>query len=295
MFDDIVGHDFVKNYLTLAIQEKRLPNTLLFAGPEGIGKKTLSLELAKYLTASSRVDLTLIQPEGKSGLHSIDSVREAIDLSHQAPFDAPAKVFILDAGERMQPAAANALLKTLEEPQPTSYWILITSSMREILPTILSRCVKLTFNPLSNQEVAQWLAKQGIEAEAAGFSHGSIAKALQWSQDSTSKEMVDLWISFLQRKHPYSERLQIVSRLEQWVDDEDPRIKNKKAQDLFHIAALYFRDQELRRIDSQSPYLYFPNTEHGLLFPKWEVWLEQARLGFERNLKFSTCVELLSV
>lgn len=139
-----------EEYLKKALSEDKLPNTLLFSGPQTQGKKT-ALWLASVLLKTERLethpDFHSIVPEGKSGLHSIESIRNAIDVSHSAPFSAPAKVFLIESAESMQPAAANALLKTLEEPVLDSYWILLSERPQEMLPTILSRCARLSSQP----------------------------------------------------------------------------------------------------------------------------------------------------
>lgn len=115
MFEHILGNEPIKAYLQKATQENRLPQTLLFTGPDGIGKSLFAKDLAASLLKSGRSpDLHILSPEGKSGLYAIDTLREMMDKEHAAPFQSPGKVFILEDAERMQPASANALLKTLE-------------------------------------------------------------------------------------------------------------------------------------------------------------------------------------
>ncbi|MBI3508176.1 MAG: hypothetical protein HY069_00875 [Chlamydiia bacterium] len=118
---------------------------LLLIGPEAA---TQAKERAAELLATtsdrleSHPDFHLYQPEGKSGLHTIDSIRMLIDQASLAPFQAPCKVFLLLRLERMQPAAANALLKTLEEPLTDTIFLLQTDDERALLPTIRSRCAE---------------------------------------------------------------------------------------------------------------------------------------------------------
>ena len=134
-------------YLKKALAEGKLPNTLLLSGSTIEGKKAahwLASELLRAARFETHPDFHLLVPEGKSDLHSIESIRDAIDVSHSAPYSALVKVFLIESADRMQPAAANALLKTLEEPVLDSYWILLSERPQEILPTILSRCSKLS-------------------------------------------------------------------------------------------------------------------------------------------------------
>lgn len=299
MFDEILGHSSVKEYLTRALSENRLPNTLLFSGLDGIGKRTLALHLSSELMkiplsrilSGNAADFHFITPEGKSGLHSIDSLRKAIDLAHEAPFEAPAKIFLVEAIERMQPAAANALLKTLEEPHLDTYWILLTSSIREILPTILSRCAKIPFQPLTTPQVVQLLEQKGHPTHLAPFAHGSISKALELAQHPESEEARELLFSLLENAPHYPRLLQALELIEKLLETEEPLLKTRRADHLFTSIALYYRDQELRQIDPASSHLFFPKTPQRSTLPRWEEPLDQARLAFERNIKLSTCLE----
>ncbi len=269
MFEQIIGHDSAKEYLAKALIEKRLPNTLLFSGPEGIGKRALALALAAQLLRSEQVehhpDFHSIIPEGKSGLHTIESLRKAMDIAHEAPFEAPVKIFLIDQMERMQPAAANALLKTLEEPTPDSYWILLTTSPNEILPTILSRCAKLALHPPHPNQLA--------------------------AQDPESEQARKLLFTLLQSPPHYAKLAQALEALEQSLETEDPLLKHRRAHHLFTSIALYYRDQTLRHLDPTSTHLFYPDLPPQPNIPSWEEPLDTARLAFERNFKLSTCLE----
>ncbi len=165
MFDSIAGNEPIKSYLKKALQENQLPQTLLFSGPDGVGKALFAKTLAAHLLKSyfhrvekeNHPDLHVVKPEGKSGLFSIDTLREMIGIGHSAPFESIAKVFILEDAERMQPAAANAILKTLEEPALDATFILISRAPQEMIPTILSRCVQLSFQPVPEESIATLL------------------------------------------------------------------------------------------------------------------------------------------
>lgn len=136
-------------YLQKALSNNCLPQALLFIGPKGESHaKTLAAQLLKTnpqrIEAGNHPDYHTFHPEGKSGLHPIESIRHLIDVVYQAPFEAERKVLLIHSSERMQPAAANALLKTLEEPLLDTQFILLTEDARQILPTILSRCTQLS-------------------------------------------------------------------------------------------------------------------------------------------------------
>lgn len=285
MFKEIVGQGTAKNYLQKAIAENRLANTLLFTGPEGVGKRKTALKLATHLLKSSvaRVeanthpDLHLLEPEGKSGLHAIESIRKAIDISHQAPFEAPVKIFIIEAAERMQPAAANALLKTLEEPVLDSYWILLSAKFQEMIPTILSRCAKVPFQPLSTQQVISILQAKGLSAELAKFSEGSVAQAIELQMHPELAEARQLLLSLLVENLSYPKLFAHLEKIESLIEQEDPMIYQRNVGHLLTALGLSLRE----RASSQGA-----DEDDGL------DALEEVKLAHERNIKLSTCLEV---
>lgn len=199
-FDQIVGNDQVKGYLERMVAKRAIANSLLFAGPEGIGKSLFAQAFANLLFAmqqsnsesqdpdkilrTSHPDLHVYRPEGKTGMHSIHSLRQLSDEVYLAPYMSKWKVFVIHDAERMLSYSANALLKTFEEPPSHSVIILLSSSPEALLPTILSRCRVIRFHPLKDEEIAKVLQNtlkiDIVEAKKiAAFSEGSLRKALQ--------------------------------------------------------------------------------------------------------------------
>src|SRR4051794_12114806 len=129
-------------------------------------------------------DVLIVEP-GDNGSIKIDQVRDIIDRAAYRPFEGRRRVVIVDEADALVPAAQNALLKTLEEPPSSSVFILVSARPDALLPTVLSRCPQLRFRPLSPDEIAQVLVKQGrTEAEAhavASTANGSVAQALEAS------------------------------------------------------------------------------------------------------------------
>ncbi len=131
------------------IQQAQVPHALLFAGPEGSGKRQAALDLAEAFLGpfpGQHPDLHLYAPDSAGGMHTIDAMRRLIEEVYMAPFSAPSKVFIIEQADRMLPTSSNALLKTLEEPALNCYIILLTATPESILTTILSRVRKFTFH-----------------------------------------------------------------------------------------------------------------------------------------------------
>ncbi|MCE5317277.1 MAG: AAA family ATPase [Parachlamydia sp.] len=181
----IIGNQPIRHYLEHMVATQAVNNSLLFAGPDGIGKSLFALELARQILGEeSHPDLHLYRPEGKIGLHSIQSMRQMSEEVYMAPFKGKHKVFIIQDAERMLPTSANALLKTFEEPAADTLIVLISSAPASLLPTILSRCRKIYFHPLEEQEIAQFLQekRQLSTAEAehlAQLSQGSLGNAIR--------------------------------------------------------------------------------------------------------------------
>ena len=214
---DLVGNKQVKETLQRLVAAGRVPNALLFTGPEGVGKKQFALELARSLVctgrddhaacghcaACSRVgefsipnfekgdetdrvffsqhpDVGLVLPFRRN--LRIGAIRALESEAHFRPYEAGARVFIVDQADKMADPAANALLKTLEEPASTSHIILIASRADTLLPTIRSRCQTIRFAPVAFEEIQAYLIKScDFSAEdaqlVARVSGGSISRA----------------------------------------------------------------------------------------------------------------------
>jgi DNA polymerase III subunit delta' len=208
-FGDLTGHRPLLQLLARAIAHNTLPQSLLFSGPEGVGKRTTALALAQALNCEHpstfsegvdacgrcrtctriargvHADVLFVEP-GDSGSIKIEQVRDAIDRSNYRPFEGRRRVVAIDHAEALVANAQDAILKTLEEPPPASVFVLITDRADILLPTILSRCQRLRFGPLAPAEVADVLQRDhGMsEAEAraaAAASAGSIGRAIEGS------------------------------------------------------------------------------------------------------------------
>jgi DNA polymerase-3 subunit delta' len=199
------GHDRVVASLRQAVAQGRLPHALLFVGPDGVGKRTFALTFAKGLLCervdAARLDpcencpscrqieagthpdvLQVARPEDKHEL-PIRSIRQlCLDLGLK-PARGTRKVAIVDDADDLNDEAANAFLKTLEEPPPGSVLILIGTSAELQLETIVSRCQVVRFDPLGEADLAALLREQGVTpdpAEAlrlAKVGEGSVSRA----------------------------------------------------------------------------------------------------------------------
>lgn len=208
---DIRGHRRLLELLAGAVGRRALPPTLLFDGPDGVGKRTTALALAQAMNClqpvefgggtdgcgkcrscrkiarGSHPDVTTLEPE-ESGAIKTETIRdEVIQKSGYRPFEGRVRVFIIDQAESIVPNGQDALLKTLEEPPPGSVFALVSAVADSLLPTVRSRSYRLRFGRLSEAEVTQVLVEQHkfSEAEARAASavaDGSISRALAAEQ-----------------------------------------------------------------------------------------------------------------
>ncbi|HYB71969.1 MAG TPA: DNA polymerase III subunit delta' [Candidatus Sulfotelmatobacter sp.] len=204
-FGRIRGQARALELLRRSLDARRLPHALLFSGPDGVGKRQTALELAKALNCAgpaaerdacdacaacrladrgAHPDLLAVTPDGRS--LKIAQVREVEGHVALSAYAGRRRVAVLDAAELMTLEAANAFLKTLEEPPSAAVLILISSAPTGLLPTIRSRCQEVRFGPLPEDVVAALLAEQGIETEearrAAALGGGSLTLARAWAE-----------------------------------------------------------------------------------------------------------------
>ena len=157
------------------LTEDRLQGSFLFAGPEGVGKRSTALALTAALfcetapgkgceqcatclqvAQQNHPDLLILSPEGNKVI-KVDSVRALLHKMSLQPAQADRKVILLDRPETLTVSAANALLKNLEEPGKQNLFLLISSTPGRLLPTILSRCQRVDFVPLAPAELEKLL------------------------------------------------------------------------------------------------------------------------------------------
>ena len=219
MFDKLVGNHHIKTTLRRLLGRGRVPNAMLFAGDDGIGKRQFALELARnFLCTDDEVDeacglcpacrradvFAFPKADAKGEDYDevffsehpdvgtvipfnrnlrVGAIRELEREANFRPYEGSARFFIVDDADKMNESASNALLKTLEEPPPTTYIFLITSRPDSLLPTIRSRCQVLRFAPVGKDEIEQYLINERAfshdEARLASrLSRGSIGRAV---------------------------------------------------------------------------------------------------------------------
>ena len=206
--EDLIGQEFITTTLKNALTTNRIAPAYLFAGSRGTGKTSTARIMAKSLNClsveqptvepcgecsscrsierSNSIDVTEIDAASHNG---VDNARELVELSHLAPSQVRYKIFIIDEAHGLTNAAQNALLKLIEEPPARTIFILCTTELHKVLPTIVSRCQLFNFKSLSQTAVVKHLdriattEKINITAEAidaiAKSSLGSLRDSLQ--------------------------------------------------------------------------------------------------------------------
>lgn len=221
----IIGHTWAVQQLRLAVERETVPHALLITGPESIGKQTLALTLAQAMlctatpstahpcdecSACRRVesgnhpDLLLVTPEEKGRGVKIDQIRELQRALSLTPNESRYKIGIITDFELATHNAANALLKTLEEPPSYAHLILLTTSSDLLLPTIVSRSQQLPLHPLNRTTVEEGLIK-GWQISAARaqrlarLSGGRIGWAIQALDDPQHLQQMEESVQLLFR------------------------------------------------------------------------------------------------
>lgn len=193
MFEGLIGNEELKQKLARLYDAGRIPQALLFAGREGIGKKQFATRLAAAFVCetangcgtcrsckraletdvpkaddkdaflrvvfSGHPDVGSVLPYKRNVL--IDAIRALDKEAHFRPYESAKRIFIIDDAHKMNASASNALLKTLEEPPETSWIFLITSQPERLLSTITSRCQTIRFSGVAAAEIEEFLNIRG--------------------------------------------------------------------------------------------------------------------------------------
>ncbi|KPJ86169.1 hypothetical protein AMJ57_00150 [Parcubacteria bacterium SG8_24] len=199
----MIGHDRILDFLQTAVDKDRLAHAYLLVGPEHVGKTTLARIFARHLLGhgghlDTHPDFFLIRREcdAKSGKpHQaivIGQVRALCEKLAMGAFMGGWKVCIIAEAEALNQEAANALLKTLEEPHPKTLLLLVATSAENVMPTIRSRCQVISFGRVAASRIRDALRERGVnEPEAQLFSRladGCPGRAFRFVEDAETLE-----------------------------------------------------------------------------------------------------------
>lgn len=207
-FESLIGNEAVKDLLSSMLEQNKITHSYLFLGPSGIGKTLFAKEFAKMILCLSeekscmgcksclqfeeqnQPDFIFIEPE--DGIIKIEKIRQMQAKVLEKPIISSKKVYVIKDADKMTKEAGNCLLKTLEEPPSYVTIILVASNESLLLNTIRSRCMKVLFNKIEEEQLKKYLQEnhivQEITKERLKSYGGSIEKAIQIEE---KKEIYD--------------------------------------------------------------------------------------------------------
>lgn len=293
LFDPIIGHSRLKEQFARLIDEDRIPHAMIFAGPAGIGKTLMAIAVASALVGR-RVFPDLASREGEAVAGDKD------DAFYLAPMGAMLKVdqfrqlqgelalqgeaghrrvCIIDHVETMNTEFANRMLKILEEPPSGVCFILITDQPDLLLPTIISRCARFTFDPVGDDEMRQELRRlrgDGRNWDEAILWGGGIVRTVLSYLDGQGTDKAHFALDFLTTtaKHacPYAKWLALSAAL-----------TDRETTEILGWISLFLRDMAVLRSGAGRDYIRLKGYIHEMteLLP---YWTDDAVFGLSRVL-----------
>lgn len=320
-FKDIIGQESIKKHLQTAIKTGNLSHAYIINGEYGSGRQTIASALAKTIQCQSKTDDTDAcgvctsckqaeshnHPDIKYITHdktsiSVNDIREQLnnDISIK-PYSSEYKIYIIPDANKMTEQAQNALLKTIEEPPVYAIIILLTENCDSLLPTIRSRCVTLTMNPVEKDKICTYLEnKFQLEPEqaqiAANYCQGNIGKAIRFASSSDFIEMKNQVLKLLKNL----DSMDIASIID--TIKEFSTHKND-INDYLDLMLLWYRDvlmfkvtkdanlllysDEYSAISEQATKRDYENIENII------AAIDKAKVRLKANVNFDVTIELI--
>ena len=319
-FQDILGHEQIIEHLQNAIKTDKVSHAYILDGPDMSGKKmiadafAMTLECEKKGTepcmechsckqalGKNQPDIIYLQHE-KPNTISVDDIRSQInnDIGVK-PYSSPYKVYIVDEAEKMNVQAQNALLKTIEEPPAYAVILLLTNNAEIFLPTILSRCVRLSLKAVPDEKIKAYLMENyevpDYKADVCvAFAQGNVGKAIELAESEDFNEIKN-------------SALQLIKRLDDIelyeMTEAVKQISNYKLQinDYFDLIMIWYRDVLLYKATADVNKLIFKEevyeikkeasrSSYGGIENILEA-LEKAKIRLNATVNFDLVIELL--
>lgn len=255
MFDGVIGHERQKQMLKNIVAKEQFPRAMCFFGPDGIGKLMLARQVARALLCETQnncgtcrhcqkidkqihPDYQELEPQGTD--IKVDQVRQISSNLHYRPFEASRRIILIDRAECMRDEAANAFLKSLEEPPPYVHFMLITSNWQVLLPTIRSRCQRMVFQGLLEADKARILTVHHALSEED-------AQRLAWVSFQRLETEMDAWQRFMHEVDQVVGFIECMVDGGHAVDELHARLRDRSGTDgLVQAFSLVLRDLVLR-------------------------------------------------
>ena len=319
-FKEIVGHETIIKQLKNQIKTGKIPHAYIFEGPDGSGKMMMAKAFAQTLLCEkgadepchechsckqaetdSQPDIIYVTHE-KQRTISVDDIRGQINQSIGIkPYSRPYKIYIVDEAEKMNEAAQNALLKTIEEPPEYAVLILLSSSSETFLPTITSRCVTVPFRALADDMVKSFLIEKlntspDRASLATACAQGALGKAILLAGSDDFEQIRDSAISLLRRtdeidSYEMAQAIKQIGEYNMEISDYLDMLKVwyrdvlcfKATQD---ANALIFKD-EVMEIRKQASVISYGGAETVINA------IDKAKIRLAANVNYDLTMELL--
>ncbi|MDQ1256906.1 MAG: polymerase subunit delta [Candidatus Hydrogenedentes bacterium] len=282
-FSDVRDQDVPIRLLRSMLSGTRIPNGLMFWGPAGVGKQLTAMRMAQAVNCKERADdacgqclscrktangnhpdVKVVAPVRKARVIDVEAIESINEFASLRAFEGAWRVFILVDADRMNVAAQNHFLKTLEEPAGNSLFILVTAFPRVLLPTIRSRCQQIRFGALRPETVADLLIRERqiapeLARSIAELAQGQVSRALDLVDSEKRDVVLDITKRLAEGENPLAlseefyrhlaeQRERIAASVKADVDDSfmseaSPEDKERlKAEQLALVDALCRRD-----------------------------------------------------
>ncbi len=278
---EMIGHKWAVDLLTRHLAEREVRHAYLFTGPDGVGKRTLALQFTQALLceappasgevcgrcrvcrlvpSQSHPDLHVLEAGQVGGTLEVGQVREQQRMLALAPFEASRRVSLLLRFHEASQSAANALLKTLEEPPPQVILLLTARSVDSVLPTVASRCEILRLRSLPISDLEEALIRRAVPRDEARLlarlTGGRPGRALRWAESpavlARREELLSDLLSLLSGTR--SERFAYVDQLTK--GNEEPQVKRRRCTEALEVWMGWWRDVMLRSFRAQAVSLH---------------------------------------
>lgn len=313
-FSDVPGQSRAKRFLGRLLRSDQVPHAMLFSGMGGSGKSAMAQEFFKRLNCQAPGDPDPCEAcasclKIRNGTHpdwvtvradgafiKLDQIRELRERLRFQPFEGKWRGILVEKAHTLREEAANALLKILEEPPRKNLFLLTTLEPQMVMPTILSRCCHVRFQPLEREELAQILAREAPVTEAqalhlARLADGSMERA-KWLADETR---MGCWRETVERLQNLGNltMLEFFPLMAQWVQ------QSESLDQEFEWFKLWMRDLILCGLPGQHESYFTPDEKSrkaamaagiDTLFELYEA-IENALLHLRRNANKSLVLE----
>lgn len=290
MFEKLIGNDRIKENLEKVLNSNNISHSYMFIGPSGIGKKEFAKEFAKGIlclsennkpcneckscisfTDSNNPDYYEINLAEDENSIKIDTIRELQKKIQELPIVSNKKVYIINDSEYMTKDAQNCLLKTLEEPPSFVTLILIVSNENMILNTIKSRCLKLYFNEIPNNEIMNYI-KQNLDLNTftptmLKACEGSIGKAQNIYANADIYLEVDKVFNNIEK---YT-LIDVISKLE----------------------VLYKNKEHINEILEYINTIFIEKAKSDFKYIEYIKYIEETKKDIKQNCNYDMCIDNL--